>query len=144
MQDCVLCNEDGGKIIYTNHLFRIVLPSEPDYPGFTRIIANPHVKELTDLSQSDAEEIFSALYNVELAIRKIYLPDKINIASLGNVVPHLHWHIIPRYINDKHYPNPIWGAVVNPEYAPDRKLYALEQSLVSQIISICTLLCDVQ
>jgi diadenosine tetraphosphate (Ap4A) HIT family hydrolase len=36
-------------------------------------------------------------------------PDKINLASLGNVVPHLHWHVIPRFADDPHFPNPVWG-----------------------------------
>jgi diadenosine tetraphosphate (Ap4A) HIT family hydrolase len=36
-------------------------------------------------------------------------PDKINLASLGNVVPHLHWHVIPRWRDDSHFPAPIWA-----------------------------------
>jgi diadenosine tetraphosphate (Ap4A) HIT family hydrolase len=36
-------------------------------------------------------------------------PDKINLASLGNMTPHLHWHVIPRFKQDKHFPQPIWG-----------------------------------
>jgi diadenosine tetraphosphate (Ap4A) HIT family hydrolase len=37
-------------------------------------------------------------------------PDKINLASLGNVVPHLHWHVIPRFADDAHFPSPIWAS----------------------------------
>lgn len=36
-------------------------------------------------------------------------PDKINLAEFGNMVPHLHWHIIPRYTDDSHFPESIWG-----------------------------------
>ena len=51
----------------------------------------------------------NTVFTVESAVREIMQPDKINLASLGNVTPHLHWHVIPRFIDDKHYPNPIWG-----------------------------------
>jgi diadenosine tetraphosphate (Ap4A) HIT family hydrolase len=46
----------------------------------------------------------------------IYLkPDKINLASLGNITPHVHWHIIPRYFNDKHFPESIWSEKKNSD-----------------------------
>ena len=46
----------------------------------------------------------------ERALRMIVEPDKINLASLGNLVPHLHWHVIPRWRDDSHFPAPIWAA----------------------------------
>jgi diadenosine tetraphosphate (Ap4A) HIT family hydrolase len=46
----------------------------------------------------------------ELALREVMRPDKINLASLGNVVPHLHWHVIPRWRGDSRFPAPIWSA----------------------------------
>ena len=46
---------------------------------------------------------------VERAIRRILQPVKVNLASLGNQVPHVHWHVIPRYSNDAHFPLPIWA-----------------------------------
>jgi diadenosine tetraphosphate (Ap4A) HIT family hydrolase len=51
-----------------------------------------------------------AVWKVEQVIRDIMQPEKINLASFGNMVPHLHWHIIPRYIDDAHFPNPVWAA----------------------------------
>ena len=47
---------------------------------------------------------------VELALREQVQPSKINLAALGNMVPHLHWHIIPRYADDAHFPAPVWAA----------------------------------
>jgi len=47
---------------------------------------------------------------VERVLREQLKPDKINLASLGNVVPHLHWHVIPRWTDDSHFPDPIWAA----------------------------------
>ena len=49
------------------------------------------------------------VFAVETAMREIIQPDKINLASLGNKTPHLHWHIIPRFKDDKHFPNSHWG-----------------------------------
>ncbi|MEI4902545.1 HIT domain-containing protein, partial [Klebsiella pneumoniae] len=43
------------------------------------------------------------------ALRSLYSPDKVNLASLGNVVPHLHWHVIARFRDDAHFPDPIWS-----------------------------------
>ena len=122
MSICVLCNEDGGRIIYKNNLFRIIAPDEILYPGFVRLILNSHYKEMTDLKVDDTKYIFEALLKIEKSLRKHLNPDKINLASFGNVVPHLHWHIIPRFFNDTHYPNPIWGQVTNPKYNPSHEL----------------------
>jgi diadenosine tetraphosphate (Ap4A) HIT family hydrolase len=50
------------------------------------------------------------VFAVEAALREIAQPDKINLASLGNVVPHLHWHVIPRWADDVNFPDAIWAA----------------------------------
>jgi diadenosine tetraphosphate (Ap4A) HIT family hydrolase len=50
------------------------------------------------------------VYRVELALREVLKPAKVNVASLGNVVPHLHWHVIPRFTDDAHFPSPVWAA----------------------------------
>ncbi len=46
---------------------------------------------------------------VEHAMRRVLVPDKINLASFGNQVPHVHWHVIPRFSNDSRFPMPIWA-----------------------------------
>ncbi|MHB1094167.1 HIT family protein [Thiobacillus sp.] len=53
-------------------------------------------------------------------MRDVMRPDKINLASLGNVVPHLHWHVVPRFGDDPHFPNPVWGKKLRerPHAAP--------------------------
>jgi diadenosine tetraphosphate (Ap4A) HIT family hydrolase len=54
--------------------------------------------------------LMDVVFATERALRRIMQPDKINLASLGNVVPHLHWHVIPRWRDDSHFPAPIWAA----------------------------------
>lgn len=117
---CQLCNTLGGELITSNKLYRIVYISDTDYPGYIRLIVNEHIKEMTDLPATDCHKIFSAILLIEQVLRSELNPDKINIASFGNMTPHVHWHIIPRYINDKHFPNPIWGLVTNPDYVPPK------------------------
>lgn len=46
---------------------------------------------------------------VESTLLRVLAPRSINLAALGNVVPHLHWHVVARFEWDSHFPNPIWG-----------------------------------
>jgi diadenosine tetraphosphate (Ap4A) HIT family hydrolase len=129
MSTCVLCNQDGGEIICHNDLFRIIWVEDKNYPGFVRLILNKHSKEMSELDENIATTIFKALLKIEKIIIELYHPDKINLASLGNVVPHLHWHIIPRYKNDRHFPNPIWGEISNPSYIVPVEIISLKDKL---------------
>ena len=106
---CELCDQDGGLIIFKNDFFRVVLVDDADYPGFCRVICNAHIREMTDLAIPQRSTIMMTVCKVEQALREVLQPDKINLASLGNMTPHLHWHIIPRFKQDKHFPHPIWG-----------------------------------
>ncbi len=107
---CDLCTTDGGTLVLRTTDLRIVLVDDADHPGFCRVIWNAHVKEMTDLEPAQMARFMGAVFAVEDALRTVLAPDKINLASLGNMTPHLHWHVIPRYATDAHFPNPIWGA----------------------------------
>ena len=107
---CPLCDKPSGEVLWQDDFCRVVLVTDtPDYPGFCRVILNQHVKEMTDLAPSDRNRLMDAVWRTEQAVRIVMKPDKINLASFGNVVPHLHWHVVPRFLDDKHFPNPIWG-----------------------------------
>lgn len=106
---CPLCESAGGNVLWRDGLCRVVVADEPDYPGFLRVILNAHVKEMTDLAPADQQTLLVVMLAAESALREVMEPDKINLASLGNVVPHLHWHVIPRFADDPHFPNPVWG-----------------------------------
>jgi diadenosine tetraphosphate (Ap4A) HIT family hydrolase len=107
---CVLCAGDGGEVLYRDELLRVVLVDEADYPGLARVIANAHAREVTDLAAADRRRLLEVVFAVESAQRESLAPHKVNLASLGNVTPHVHWHVIPRFVDDAHFPEPIWGA----------------------------------
>jgi diadenosine tetraphosphate (Ap4A) HIT family hydrolase len=106
---CALCRGDGGVLLVRRPQVRVVQVDDPDYPVYLRVIWNAHVKEMSDLAESDRACLLTAVNLVERALREILVPDKVNLASLGNQVPHLHWHIIPRFADDAHFPQPIWA-----------------------------------
>jgi diadenosine tetraphosphate (Ap4A) HIT family hydrolase len=130
---CELC-ELKSQTLYRNDKLSIILVDDPNYPGFCRVIWNDHVKEMSDLAPSDRLRLNDAVWHVETAVREVMEPAKINVASLGNVVPHLHWHVIPRYANDAHFPNPIWApavrAVAEPVLAERRALLPRLQAAI--------------
>ncbi|MHB0989786.1 MAG: HIT family protein [Burkholderiales bacterium] len=107
---CPLCRPSGENVLWQDDLCRVILAGELDYPGFCRVVWHKHVKEMSDLDSAQQNHLMHIVFSVEAALRDALKPDKINLASLGNVVPHLHWHVIPRFAHDKHFPNPIWGA----------------------------------
>jgi diadenosine tetraphosphate (Ap4A) HIT family hydrolase len=108
--DCALCQGDGGALVERTPLLRVVLIDDPDYPAFVRVIWNAHVSEMSDLTQPQRVDLMNAVHAAETALRQIIAPDKINLASLGNQVPHVHWHVIARFADDAHFPQPIWAA----------------------------------
>ena len=108
--DCELCSTAGGTPLWRNTLCRVVRVDDPDYPGFCRVILNRHLREMTDLPDDEQREVMRIVLAVEASLRHLLAPDKINLASLGNLTPHVHWHVIPRWRDDRCFPNPIWGA----------------------------------
>ena len=108
--DCELCRSPGGTVVWEDDFCRVIEVADADYPGFCRVILQAHVREMTDLPAADRARLMNVVFAVEDALRRLYQPDKINLASFGNVVPHLHWHVIPRWQDDRHFPQPIWGA----------------------------------
>ncbi len=135
---CPLCASDGGDVLFRDALLRVVQVDDPDYPGFLRVIVNAHVREMTDLPVADRRRLLDAVLAVESAQREVLAPTKVNLASLGNQVPHLHWHVIPRFADDAHFPQPIWG---ERQREPDlerlaerrQRLAALRQAIVARL-----------
>jgi diadenosine tetraphosphate (Ap4A) HIT family hydrolase len=107
---CEYCDSVGGDLLWEDSRSRVVLASEPGFPGFCRVIWRDHVREMTDLPDADRDAFMRVVFAVEAALRETLAPAKINLASLGNLTPHLHWHVIPRFVDDSHFPAPVWTA----------------------------------
>lgn len=107
---CALCREAGGEIVWQNEALRVVLADEPQFPGFTRVIWHAHVREMTDLAPAERAALMDVVWTVEVTMRRVLAPEKINVASLGNAVPHLHWHVVPRWPDDASFPGSPWSA----------------------------------
>lgn len=127
---CPLCAGPGGELLWEDAQLRVVLADEPLNPGFTRVVWRAHVAEMTDLEQADRARLMAAVLTVEQVQRELFLPDKVNLASLGNVVPHLHWHVIPRWRDDPQFPQAVWAAPAGAyQEALGRRRRAVEASL---------------
>jgi diadenosine tetraphosphate (Ap4A) HIT family hydrolase len=98
-------------VLWRDALCRVVRADVEGYPGFLRVVLARHVAEMTDLEPTERVRVMHVVFAVERMLRELYRPDKMNLASFGNQVPHLHWHVIPRYRDDPHFPEPTWGAV---------------------------------
>ncbi len=109
---CELCDLAASMTVYADSKLSVIIVDDANYPGFCRVIWRDHVREMSDLAREDRLLLNEAVYQVEQAVRDVMAPVKVNVASLGNVVPHLHWHVIPRYTDDAHFPAPVWAAAV--------------------------------
>lgn len=107
---CELCEGDGGDVLWRDERCRVVAVDDAGYPGFCRVIWNAHVNEMTDLSEGERAHLLHVVLAVEATVRELVQPQKINLASLGNMTPHLHWHVVPRFRDDPHFPNAVWSA----------------------------------
>ena len=118
---CPFCDTPGGAILWQNDLCRVVQADEPGYPGFCRVIVARHVRENTDLDPAERARLVAVVFAVEEAVREIMRPDKMNVASLGNAVAHVHWHVIPRFHDDAHFPSPVWCSPRREAAVPDER-----------------------
>lgn len=110
LSSCTLCASDAENLLWSDALCRVIWVDDAQYPGFCRVILNAHSKEMTDLPPDQRHRLMDVVFAVETAVREIAQPDKINLASLGNVVPHVHWHVIPRWLDDANFPDAIWAS----------------------------------
>ncbi len=106
---CPLCSASDESVVWSDGSCRVIRVEDADYPGYCRVIWNAHVVEMTDLEARQRDRLLAVVLATETALRRLMEPDKINLASFGNVVAHLHWHVIPRFRDDRHFPEPVWG-----------------------------------
>jgi diadenosine tetraphosphate (Ap4A) HIT family hydrolase len=74
-----------------------------------KIFTTEKFKEFSECDRDTKEALLLSLEIIELEMLNHFKPDKINIASFGNYLPHLHFHIMARFKNDSFFPEPMWG-----------------------------------
>jgi diadenosine tetraphosphate (Ap4A) HIT family hydrolase len=108
--NCVYCDRVSESVVWSDAHCRVIHVVDAKFAGLCRVVWNRHVAEFSDLDETARIHLMRVVAGVENGLRELLQPDKINLASLGTAVPHLHWHVVPRYRDDSHYPEPIWGA----------------------------------
>ena len=134
--NCELCTTPGGTFLWEDPRCRVVQADEPGYPGFCRVIWKSHVREMTDLSLADRLHCMNVVFAVERAMRDALSPAKINLASLGNFVAHVHWHVIPRFTDDPHFPQPVWATRQRDNRTAPLNLGALAEKICTELMRL--------
>lgn len=127
MSLCPLCTGDGGTLVHRGAKWRVIRADEANFPAFYRVVWADHVAEFSDLTPSDRVECMAVVATVERVLRDQLQPTKINLAALGNMVPHLHWHVVARFADDTHFPDPVWAPARRP--ADEAQLASVRQRL---------------
>ena len=138
IKSCVLCEGLGGRLVFDAPKFRVIHAEEAGFPAFYRVVWRHHVAEFSDLDAADRVHCMEAVAVVEQCLREHLSPTKINLAALGNMVPHLHWHVIARFDWDSHFPAPVWAGAQRArdsmrEASVLAKLPAVEAGITSRL-----------
>ena len=111
---CPLCaprpaSTEHGDLVERLSVSSLFLAGNQTYRGQCVLIFDPrHVARVDELSGDEWRAMADDLFRAQHAVNDVVTPDHMNIESLGNVVAHLHWHIVPRYKNDPRWGQPIW------------------------------------
>lgn len=124
VEECPMCNRweehSDLRIIELEHSF-VILNRDQFFPGYTLLFTKGHVTELFHLDHAVRSGLTEEVNAVAKALHTLFQPDKINYELLGNMVPHIHWHLIPRFTTDPLWPRPIWAE------SHDEKLLSAEE-----------------
>jgi diadenosine tetraphosphate (Ap4A) HIT family hydrolase len=92
-------------------LTRVLLAKDANYPWLILVPRRAGVSELTDLPEGEQVQLLGEIRAAAAALKATVPCNKLNIATLGNMVPQLHVHVIARTKDDAAWPKPVWGAV---------------------------------
>ena len=101
-------------------LCEVRLMDEPSWPWLILVPALPDIREITDLGRDDRTRLMDEIVQAERVLQRLYAPDKLNVAALGNMVSQLHVHVIARRIDDPAWPRPVWGALPRSRHPAGR------------------------
>ncbi len=112
MSDCQMCSrwetDSDLRIVELPHSY-VILNRDQFFPGYTLLFTKMHVTELFHLDCDVRGALMEEVSFVAKALYSVFNPSKINYELLGNMVPHIHWHIVPRFSSELLWPRPIWA-----------------------------------
>jgi diadenosine tetraphosphate (Ap4A) HIT family hydrolase len=120
IQACPMCSkwkDEPGLRIAELEMCYVLLNRDQFFTGYTFVVTKKHVTELFHLEKKERQMVIEEVNGVAAALYNLYGADKINYELLGNMSPHMHWHIIPRFRSDALWPRPVWS-----EQHPERDL----------------------
>ena len=83
--------------------------SDMRFPWLVLVPRRANMRELFHLTPADRETFINEVNTAAERVYNALQPAKMNVAMLGNMVPHMHWHLVPRFDNDPLWPKPIWA-----------------------------------
>ena len=106
---CCKWQDDADLRIAELEKCRVLLSRDQFFPGYTFVFTRDHVTELFHLEREVRQAVMEEVTTVAAALASLYQPTKMNYELIGNVVPHMHWHLVPRFASDPLWPRPIWS-----------------------------------
>ncbi|MDH0300544.1 MULTISPECIES: HIT domain-containing protein [unclassified Pseudomonas] len=101
-------------------LCRLLLSKDANYPWFILVPRRADVSEVFELDEADQQQLWTETAALAEALKDAFAADKMNVATLGNVVSQLHMHVIVRRHGDAAWPAPVWGKVQAVDYSPEQ------------------------
>ncbi|URW83047.1 HIT family protein [Alcaligenes sp. DN25] len=138
---CPLCALKPDQLLWSGAGLQVLAVTDSPFPGYTRVIWQDHVAEMTDLSEEQRQHIMAAVYVVEQTQREQLGVAKINLAQFGNQVPHLHWHVIPRWKDDPFFPDSAWSPAPMRTEEQKQGWASHEERLLEQVSQYQQALC---
>ena len=131
MADCPLCSDPskGMEMIADLSITRAYLQNSASFRGYCILVLQRHAVEIDDLGQEERSALMADIAKVGHAIREVCKPTKLNYEILGNVVPHIHVHIIPRYTTDPTWDRAAWFALPDEKSLSEDDYRALAEEI---------------
>jgi len=120
--ECVMCARvaaEGPLFIADLGASRVYLNEDQFFPGWVFVVLKRHVLELYELEAPERGVLIEEVSRMARALAEVYRPVKMNYELLGNQVPHIHWHLVPRLRDDPEPRRPVWSVTHHPKPLPD-------------------------
>jgi diadenosine tetraphosphate (Ap4A) HIT family hydrolase len=110
-------------------LAKVSMHDDQFFPGWTVVVFQRHATELFHLAPTERFQLMEEVNLVAKVLARVYEAKKINYELLGNQLPHIHWHVIPRLAADPAPGEPVWRVPHEPVRLSGSDLEARVQRL---------------